>query len=146
MNTSKRNPDLTPEGVATFPLVDEFNSIAKLLVSSGNQFIELQSELTSIAVAELSLRYREMLTIRQDVPALMQWPLYSQAGAQRSTELVRTCWEIATRTQGAMLTAMRECMPQRSAVAIWRSWPGNTFTERRVKATVLKFPDRRRSA
>ena len=146
MNISKRNTDLPQADAPAASLVDEIASIGKLQLSSGNRLMELQNELMDIAVAEQAQRRDELLAIKRSTPALLQWPTYGQARAERSVEMARAWWEVAARTQGAMLEAIRECLPRGSASSAQRSRPGLAFTERRYRSTVISFPERRRIA
>jgi hypothetical protein len=128
------------------PLVGEMNDIANLALSFGSQIAEMQNVLVELTLAECSESYRELLGAR-DVPVMSQWHDLSYNGVRTNMRLTRACWEVATRTQGAMLDAMRECMrPSQSASRPARNRVSHAFRERRMQSTVINFPERRRAA
>ena len=149
MSLGKRNTYLTPERDMASPIVDNINSMAQLMILSGQQFVELQSALLDFSLASSWLSRDDLLAVKRNGnPAMLTPFLYTQVGVQRNVETARVWWDIATRTQGAMLAAMRGYVPGRSNASSGRSRPAKTVTipERRTTATVLNFPDRRRAS
>lgn len=146
MNKAKQSSALAHDGELDSPLVDEMNSIASLAVSSGSQVAEMQNAMVEMVLAECSESYRELLAAK-DVPVLAQWHNFSYSSVRTNLRLARACWEVATRTQGAMLGAMRECMgPSNSALVAARNAKTRASKERRMQSVVINFPERRRAA
>ena len=146
MNISKRNTDIPQADAPAASLVEEIASIGKLQLSSANRLMELQNTLIDLAVAEQAQRRNALLAIKRSTPGLLHWPVYAQARVQRGIEMAHAWWEVAARTQGAMLEAIRECLPRGSAGSARHSRPRLAFTERRYRSTVISFPERRRIA
>jgi hypothetical protein len=146
MNKAKQSSPLAHDGGQEAPLVAEMNNIASLAVSSGSQVAEMQNAMVELVLTECSERYRELLAAK-DVPVLEQWHNFSYSGARTNLRLARACWEVATRTQGAMLGAMRECMGlSNAAILAARNTTTRASSERRMKSIVINFPERRRAA
>lgn len=150
MNLGKRNTYFTPERDMAFPIVDSINSMAQLMVLSGQQLVELQSAFLDFTLANSGLSRDNLPAVKRNGnPALLNPLLYAQAGVRKNVEMARIWWDIATQTQGAMLAAMRGYAPGRSGGYSARSHrPAKTviIPERRTTATVLNFPDRRRTS
>lgn len=150
MSLGKRNTYLAPESDMAFPIVDNFNSMAKMMVVTGQQLVELQSAFLDFTLANFGLSRDNLPAAKRNGnPALLNPLLYAQVGVKKNVEMARVWWDIATQTQNAMLTAMRGYAPARSGGFSARSHrPAKTviIPERRTTATVLNFPDRRRAS
>lgn len=151
MSLAKRDTYLSPEREMVLPIVSNINSMAKLMILSGQQLVELQSALLDFSLLNSWLSQDDLRAIKRNrngSSALINPFLYAQIGVQRNVETARVWWDIATQTQGAMLSAVRAYAPGKSGSSGARSQPARktvTIPERRATATVLNFPDRRRS-
>lgn len=128
------------------PYIEEMNKIALLAVSSATQLVEIQRSTVEFVMAELSQATDSLASLKA-VPALIQWPVFGERRAQRGTEILLACCEVANQTQAAMLGAMRECLFRPAgAIAASRPHQAKANIERRFRATVINFPDRRLAA
>ena len=147
MSAFKRNAAHPQDEDSNFPLAEEINAIAKQIVASGNHWIELQNQAVGLLMAELSHRYRTMLTNINGAAGQTQWPDFGQANLQRSMENARNYWEVTTRTQQAMSSAIHECLGQpKSNLSSFFGLEHAENEERRMRSVVIKFPDRRLAA
>lgn len=128
------------------PLVGEMNDIANLALSFASQIAEMQNVLVEMTLAEWSETYRELLGAR-DVPVMSQWHDLSYNGVRTNMRLTRAWWEVASRTQGAMLDAIRASMgPSKQAIRSAKDAATQAFRERRTQSKVIDFPERRHVA
>jgi hypothetical protein len=129
---------------AEAPLSDCWSHLAALTGSTSHELLALQRNAVDAVLTDIAARHALWLNAWQD-PGTTHWQGRWDASRDEIASSLRQCWGFALEAQGQLVELVIRVLSGRIA---WQpaSGSGAPVVERRQRAVVLNFPDRRVAA